>query len=127
MGKTIVGTFETREQAELAVEHLVQELGLDRSDVFVAAAEAENTAGEEFDIVEAERGGPDPAKSEATALNGLSKSPPTFRMQAPPAGWRRPCGHWEPNRFRAIEAAQPSLSGSVACSPAARWRVRARR
>lgn len=42
---TIRGTFATREAAERAIEHLVQEHGIDRSDVFVAAAEAANTAG----------------------------------------------------------------------------------
>ncbi|WP_137391142.1 hypothetical protein [Rhodoligotrophos defluvii] len=71
MGRTIIGTFRTREDAELAVEHLVQEHGINRRDVAVTAADRENTAGEDFNIIEAERGGPDPDKDRATALRGL--------------------------------------------------------
>lgn len=43
--KTIYGTFETREAADRAVEHLVQQYGIDRADIFVQAARSENTAG----------------------------------------------------------------------------------
>lgn len=41
----IVGCFETRREAELAVEHCVQEHGIDRADIFIQAAESENTVG----------------------------------------------------------------------------------
>lgn len=44
---TIEGTFSTREGAERAVEHLVQEHGVDRSDVFVQPVGDENSAGTE--------------------------------------------------------------------------------
>ncbi|KQV82146.1 hypothetical protein [Rhizobium sp. Root1220] len=37
--------FDTREAADLAVEHLVQQLGLSRPDVFVQSAADENTSG----------------------------------------------------------------------------------
>lgn len=43
--QTITGLFETRRDAELAVEHLVQDYGLDRSRVQVRAAGEDNTAG----------------------------------------------------------------------------------
>ena len=45
MGQTITAQFETRRAADLAVEHLVQEYGIERTDIFVAAATDENTSG----------------------------------------------------------------------------------
>jgi hypothetical protein len=42
---TIIGEFDTRRDAELAVEHVVQECGVPRSDVFVQAAGGANTSG----------------------------------------------------------------------------------
>ncbi len=42
---TIRATFRTREAADLAVEHLVQQHGISRPDIFVQSASAENTAG----------------------------------------------------------------------------------
>ena len=44
---TINATFETRREAELAVEHLVQEHGIDRDDVDVSAEGDQNSAGVE--------------------------------------------------------------------------------
>jgi hypothetical protein len=41
--RTIVGSFATRRDAETAVEHLVQEYGLERSDISIQAA-GEQTA-----------------------------------------------------------------------------------
>jgi hypothetical protein len=38
--------FPTREQADLAVEHLVQEFGIDRALIYVEPAADENSAGE---------------------------------------------------------------------------------
>ncbi len=43
--QTITGTFNTRREAEMAVEHLVQDYGLDRSLVQVGPAGEENTSG----------------------------------------------------------------------------------
>ncbi|MDH2327722.1 hypothetical protein QCN27_12695 [Cereibacter sp. SYSU M97828] len=43
--KTVYATFATREAADLAVEHLVQQHGIDRADIFVEAAGPDNTAG----------------------------------------------------------------------------------
>ncbi|EJL26232.1 hypothetical protein [Novosphingobium sp. AP12] len=45
MNATIERTFESRRDAELAVERLVQEYGFERTDVFVSAAGDENSAG----------------------------------------------------------------------------------
>lgn len=42
---TIRATFETRAAADLAIEHLVQQHGISRPDIFVQSATAENTAG----------------------------------------------------------------------------------
>ena len=67
---TITGTFATRREAEIAVEHLVQEYGLDRSDVFIEPETAENSAGVKpsgGDVAEAE---PQADSAEEPALNG---------------------------------------------------------
>lgn len=42
---TIRATFETRAAADLAVEHLVQQHGISRPDIFIQSASGENTAG----------------------------------------------------------------------------------
>jgi hypothetical protein len=44
-GRTITGSFDTRREAEMAVEHLVQDYGLDRSRVHVRPAGEDNTSG----------------------------------------------------------------------------------
>jgi len=45
MERTIVAQFDTRRGAELAVEHLVQEHGIDRSDIFVRPLGDGNSSG----------------------------------------------------------------------------------
>ncbi len=45
MKRTITGLFNTRREAEMAVEHLTQEHGFDRSRVRTHAAGEENTSG----------------------------------------------------------------------------------
>jgi hypothetical protein len=42
---TIRATFKTREAADLAVEHLVQQHGISRLDIFIQSATDRNTAG----------------------------------------------------------------------------------
>lgn len=42
---TIRASFSTREAADLAVEHLVQQQGISRPDIFIQAATSENTSG----------------------------------------------------------------------------------
>lgn len=43
--QSITAVFDTREAADRAIEHLVQQHGLDRSDIFAEADGADNTAG----------------------------------------------------------------------------------
>ena len=38
MGTTLTATFETRREAEMTVERLVQEHGLNRADIFIASS-----------------------------------------------------------------------------------------
>lgn len=45
MPRTITAGFDSRRDAETAIEHLVQEHGIDRNAVTVRAASQENTAG----------------------------------------------------------------------------------
>ena len=45
MESTIIGDFATRREAELAVEHVVQECGVARGDVFIQPAGAANSSG----------------------------------------------------------------------------------
>lgn len=45
MERTIVAQFETRREAETAVEHLVQQHGIPRTDVFIRAPGKANSAG----------------------------------------------------------------------------------
>lgn len=45
MTSTIIGEFETRRGAELAIERIVQELGIARDDVTVRPVGDENSAG----------------------------------------------------------------------------------
>ena len=45
MERAIVVNFETRRDAESAVEHLVQEHSINRSDIFIRAAGEPNTVG----------------------------------------------------------------------------------
>ena len=48
MSTTIEHTFATRELADRAVEHLVQQHGVERTDIFVSADGAEASAGSEI-------------------------------------------------------------------------------
>ena len=45
MESTLIADFDTRRAAELAVEHVVQECGVGRGDVFVQPTGSDNTAG----------------------------------------------------------------------------------
>ena len=69
---TITAIFETRREAELAVEHLVQEHELDRSDIAIASASDENSAGAEASGSDLETDFEDGTEDDA-ALNGTIK------------------------------------------------------
>jgi hypothetical protein len=71
MGKTIIGTFPTRREVEIAVEHLVQDYGLERSDIFIEPASGQNSAGDNVTGADAESGHPGvDADAEGAAYNG---------------------------------------------------------
>ena len=67
--KTIRGIFRTREAADLAVEHLAQEHGVNPADIFVQAAGASNTSGTDPSGGDS-ASGDDPHAREDGALNG---------------------------------------------------------
>jgi len=69
-GATITASFSTRRQAELAIEQLVQEHEIDRSDIFVTPEGDENSAGSEEDGADAESGHPDVDPAGDSALAG---------------------------------------------------------
>ncbi|MDF0486533.1 hypothetical protein PX554_00195 [Sphingomonas sp. H39-1-10] len=66
---TITATFETRREAELAVEHLVQEHDIDRDDIVIESASDENSAGSEASGADLETEFEDGSEEDA-ALNG---------------------------------------------------------
>ena len=45
MSTTLTGTFDTRRDAEMAVERLVQEVGIERTDIFLASIGEDNSVG----------------------------------------------------------------------------------
>ena len=59
MESTIIGEFDSRRAAELAVEHVVQECGVSRSDVFIQPAGRANSAGTRAAGADA-KGSPEP-------------------------------------------------------------------
>ncbi|WP_340316479.1 hypothetical protein [Rhizorhabdus argentea] len=70
MGQTIIGRFETRRGAELAIEHLVQDLGVERTDIFIEAPGSENSAGTAPAGADVESGHPSHEKRGEPALGG---------------------------------------------------------
>ncbi len=70
MEHTIVASFETRRDAELAVEHLVQQYGIGRSDVFIQAEGAANSVGSKIAGADVESGHPGVEKRGNPAVNG---------------------------------------------------------
>lgn len=70
MGTTLTAQFETRREAEMTVERLVQEHGIERTDIFVAATGGENTAGEASAGSDAKAGEPSTGERHDAALNG---------------------------------------------------------
>ncbi|WP_232089764.1 hypothetical protein [Sphingomonas sp. HMP6] len=70
MGTTLNANFATRREAEMTVERLVQEHKIERTDIFIATAGSENTAGEEQAGSDTEAGEPSPEKRDDAPLNG---------------------------------------------------------
>ena len=69
-GARITAFFSTRRQADLAIEQLVQEREIDRSDIFITPEGDENSAGSEEDGADAESGHPDVDPAGDPALAG---------------------------------------------------------
>lgn len=70
MGDTIIGRFASRRDADLAIEHLVQQHGIERTDVFVKPAAGGNSAGDKADGADTESGHPGVDPSGSPALEG---------------------------------------------------------
>ncbi|XUM21494.1 hypothetical protein ACRAVF_30005 [Bradyrhizobium oligotrophicum S58] len=70
MERTIIGRFATRREAELAVEHLVQDRGIARTAVAVQAAGAANSAGLQAAGADVESGHPGVDRSGNPELEG---------------------------------------------------------
>jgi hypothetical protein len=70
MERTVIGHFSTRRDAELAIEHVVQEHGVARNDVFVQAAGADNSAGTRAAGADRESGHPGVEKHGSPELKG---------------------------------------------------------
>lgn len=95
MGTTLNATFETRRKAEMTVERLVQEHGVDRSDIFIAAAGDENTAGEKQAGADTEAGDPSPATRHDSPLNGAVTVSVDIEDEAKVAKVREAFGEFE--------------------------------
>ena len=70
MEQTISAKFDTRRDAETAVEHLVQEHGINRADIFLRAAGEANTAGVRAAGGDVESGHPGVEKHGKPELSG---------------------------------------------------------
>ena len=70
MSTTLKASFETRREAEMTIERLVQEYGVERTNIFVAAEGTKNSAGEEQAGSDNEAGAPSPENRDDTALAG---------------------------------------------------------
>ena len=70
MSETIKVRFRTRREADLALEHLVQEYAVDRADIFISAAGNDNSAGSEPAGADVESGHPNERAEGEPALAG---------------------------------------------------------
>ena len=70
MEQTVVAYFDSRREAELAVEHLIQERGIERTDIFLQAQGQANTAGVKAAGADVESGHPGVAKRGAPKVDG---------------------------------------------------------
>ena len=70
MSQTVKARFATRREAELAVEHLVQEHGIEHTDIFIEVEGSQNSAGEVLEVTENEAGSPSIEAGQDAPLNG---------------------------------------------------------
>ncbi|HEX8421235.1 MAG TPA: type 1 glutamine amidotransferase [Sphingomonas sp.] len=73
MPQTLTASFDTRREAEMTIERLVQDHGFERSDIFVAAEGADNSAGLEIAGSDRESAQPSPETRDDAALQGRIK------------------------------------------------------
>jgi len=66
----LTGKFDTRREAEMTVERLVQQFDIERTKIVVTADGADNTAGIEEAGSDNEAGNPSPEARDDAALNG---------------------------------------------------------
>ena len=71
MATTLTAHFETRREAEMTVERLVQEQGIERTDIFITVDGAENSAGETPAGSDTRAGAPSPEDRDDTPIGGL--------------------------------------------------------
>lgn len=70
MSQTVKARFATRREADLAVEHLVQEHDIERTDIFIEVEGSKNSAGEGPEGAENEAGSPSVEARQDAPLNG---------------------------------------------------------
>jgi hypothetical protein len=70
MSTSLSATFDTRREAEMTVERLVQQFSIERTDIFIAAEGPDNTAGVEEAGSDTEAGTPTPEDRDDAALEG---------------------------------------------------------
>ncbi len=70
MSTTLTAKFETRREAEMTVERLVQQFDIERTDIFIAADGDDNTAGARTAGADGEAGAPSPEARGDADLNG---------------------------------------------------------
>lgn len=81
-------TFDTRREAEMTVERLVQQFEMDRTAIFITAEGNENSAGEEKAGSDTEAGEPSAEARDDAPLNGAV----SLRSMSPTRGRRRRSG-----------------------------------
>jgi hypothetical protein len=70
MGTSLIAKFDTRREAEMTVERLVQQFQIERTDIFIAAEGDDNTAGVEEAGSDTEAGSPTPPSRDDAELAG---------------------------------------------------------
>ncbi|MHB8284050.1 MAG: hypothetical protein ACYDD1_05190 [Caulobacteraceae bacterium] len=73
MPTTLKAVFDTRRDAEMTVERLVQEYGIERTDIYVAAEGDENSAGAKEASADAKLDDPSTSPHSDAALHGRIK------------------------------------------------------
>ncbi len=70
MATTLKASFETRREAEMTVERLVQEFGIERTDIFITTEGDANSAGDAAAGSDTESGEPSPEARDDAELRG---------------------------------------------------------